>query len=478
MKLLHKILVLLFLFAIGCVQPNDIDDNSENDTSHDYNLYIESTNQWNIGSKLKGRFLDNKRIEITWKIDSDKKAEITGYRVFRRAWHEEKYTFIKSLSANDSVFVDLLPDNQIKPTWFYTIYADTKNVSNAQSSGITVWKIKNYYDKPTQFELKNTKFWIVNQPGNSLSKESRFCIAEFSKWEQLFNKTYGALFYRNSLNSATIPELNALIQAKNNFNFKLGIETSGFQNVSATEINQLGERSYESEMRALTNLTLSKGKIDYVFFDGPIRNAMFPNGAASPRMTLSEASRELVDLMLLYRNYNPEIKFFLISNFSNWGWDGIPARNTNGIGSMGYGDYKEVLDSVLQLADKKGVRFDGVSLDFSYEAYLNEGSSDQIDVVKSIDYGNRLKQIYDYIRSNGYTVSISLNNNRGGNANSNIFRVEMLNYLEELLLNGMTPNHILHQTWNPYPDFFFFFSQKNTFTNMGLELVKKYKIGK
>jgi hypothetical protein len=482
-KLLLKIYIIfifsLIVFTTSCSDLVDIDENSGKSKGFDYDTPIESVNQWEIGSKLKGKYIDDKSIKIVWDIDEEQKKNIYGYRIYRRAWEEDKYSLVKKLPATDTIYIDLLPENQNKSVCFYTIYVDFKDIKQpVQSSSITVWKLKDFHLKTTAFKLDKTNFWISNQPGNSLSKESRFCLTDILKWEELANKTYGFLLYRNSLINASFKDLDALLAAKASNGIKIGIETSGFQNVSSTEKSVLGEKSYESEMKALSNLTSKKGKIDYVFFDGPIHSALYPGGTTTSRMTLSEAAKELTDLMLLYRNYNPDIKFYLISNFSNWGWNGKPARNSKGIGIMGYGDYKTVLDSVLDLADQRGVKFNGVSIDFSYEAYLNEGSSDQIEVVKNIDYKIRLKELYTYLREKGYGVSVSLNNNRGGNSSSNIFRIETINYLEEMLRSDILPDLILHQTWNPYPDIWLPETVENSFTYTGLELVRKYGIRK
>lgn len=487
MKTTLKIISFLILFLIGCngsdpvidepIDEPEVEKPSELVVEKD-GPFIDGTNQWDIGSKLRGRYISENTIQIQWDIHNEVFANIKSFRIMRKAWHESQYKLIKTISFNSLSFVDSLLSDQIKPVWHYTIIADKKDGTASSTSQITVWNLSDLYSEPTSHSQNSANLWLTNQPGNSLSKESRFCLTDQSKWPNLSERTYGLLFYRNSIRDITTQELNNLKELKKNNQVKIGMETGGFQFASETPIDELGEKSYESEMRAISKLTNAGEKIDYVFFDGPIHRAMYEENASKPRTTVTKACEELADLMLLYKEYNPEIKFFLISNFSNWGWNGVPARNTKNVGEMGWGDYKLVLDTVIDVTTKRNVRLDGISIDYSYEAFLNEGSSDQINVIKDVDYKKRLKDLYDYTKGKGYQIAMSLNSNRGGNSSNHIFGVEVLNYLEEILRMGFVPDHILHQSWGDYPNTWLGENYVDSFTNIGLRLAEKYNFGK
>ena len=79
---------------------------------------------------------------------------------------------------------------------------------------------------------------------------------------------------------------------------------------------------------------------------------------------------------------------------------------------MGWGDYKSMLDILIPLTKQRGVPFTGISIDYSYEAFLNEGSSDQIDIIKYVDFKVRLKELADYVKQNGMELTMSLNDTR------------------------------------------------------------------
>lgn len=476
--------IILLVVLINCGDSNPIIDNQKSEVVDTVindpkieGVYIESLNQWSCGSKLRGKYISDNQILINWDIH-ERELNISEFRVLRKAWHEQEFKLVKTLPPNSLSFQDNNLPTSIKNVWHYVVYADKKDKAASSSSQITIWKMNDYYNQPTTYFLNNTKLWVTNAPGNSLSPESRFCLTDLKGWSQLSERTDGIMFYRNSIREATQAEINNLRDIKKNHQIKIGMETGGFQFVTETNLDELGEKSFESELRAIANLTSAGEKLDDIFFDGPIHRALYGGEFTRPRMTISKASEELTDMMLLYRNYNPEIKFYLISNFSNWGWKGTPARNTNNIGEMGFGDYKLVLDTLLNVANSRGVRFEGISIDYSYEAFLNEGSSNQINVIKDVDYKLRLKELYNYIKEKEYQFVISLNSNRGGNSNNIVFKVEVFNYLEELLRMNIVPDQILHQSWGKYPDKWIGENDENTFTNIGLKLSEKYKIRK
>ncbi|RAY98438.1 hypothetical protein DK853_54700, partial [Klebsiella oxytoca] len=69
-----------------------------------------------------------------------------------------------------------------------------------------------------------------------------------------------------------------MLKQKNMF---VGVETSGFQNIETSPKDQLGELSFESEMRAYRNFLTpvaqggAGGTLDYIYFDGPIHSAVY-----------------------------------------------------------------------------------------------------------------------------------------------------------------------------------------------------------
>lgn len=448
-------------------------------------VYINGdVDKW-IGTEFKGRFLDYTHIDLKWNIHPADESKIKQFRLYRRGWDEASYTEIATFPANMRSFTDVVIETPVKSVWYYSLYADGKESNHLASANITVWQIKDFYTKETPHVHPDTKVWIVNQPGaqSSLSTESRLCLANPTEWGCLSDQVDGILLYRSSIQAGSLTELKALTDMLKQKNMFVGVETSGFQNIETSPKDQLGELSFESEMRAYRNFLTpvaqggAGGTLDYIYFDGPIHSAVYPGDKKLGKITVKEASEELADLMLLWREMFPQIKFYLIANFSNWGWKGAPARNSHNIGEMGWGDYKSMLDILIPLTKQRGVPFTGISIDYSYEAFLNEGSSDQIDIIKYVDFKVRLKELADYVKQNGMELTMSLNDTRGGNSNNTVFCINVLNYVEELFRYGIVPDIFLLQSWNRYPDAWLPETKSGTMTNLGLRLIDRLQTG-
>jgi hypothetical protein len=450
-------------------------------------VYIDSrvneNTSW-VGGYFRGRYQDCSHIILEWDIDENIVGEIKNYKLYRRAWDKTSYTLIKSFTANEKSYVDIVDPNATKPVWYYALYAYKAIPDDKQISSTTIiWQIKDFYTKESLKIRPNTKVWLANSPGNSLSPESRLCLADTTQWSKLSKKIGGIALYRSSIQSGSITELRSLTNTLNKLNIPLGVETGGFQNITTTEKSLLGEKSFESEMRAYKNLLTptsqggAGGRLDYIFFDGPIHSAIYPNNLDLGLITIEEAAWELTDLMLLWRQNYPQIKFYLISNFSNWGWNGEPARNTHKLSQLGWGEYKTVLETLIPLARQRGVPFSGIISDYAYEAFLNEGSSDQIEVIKNIDYRTRLKELSDYVKNENMSFIMCLNEVRGGYSNNAVYSMNTINYLEEALQYGIEPDEVIVQSWNPFPDAWLPESQLGTMTNLCSKIIDRLQLG-
>lgn len=444
---------------------------------------IDGIRNW-VGGYFKGRFEDCSHIKLEWDIDESSVGEVKSYRLYRRGWDESSYTLIQTLAADIKSYVDVVDVNASKPVWYYNLYVDKVTPDGTSiSNNIAIWQVKDFYTKESLNIIPDAKVWIANQPGNSLSTESRLSLVDTLQWPNLSKEIGGIVLYRSSLMTGSISELRNLTNVANKLKIPLGVETSGFQNIETTEKSQLGEKSFESEMRAYRNLLTpisqggAGGKLDYIFFDGPIHSAVYPNDKDLGLITVEEAAWELTDLMLLWRQNFPQVKFYLISNFSNWGWNGEPARNTHNLSQFGWGEYKHVLDTLIPLSIQRGVPFEGLVSDYAYEAFLNEGSSDQINVIKNIDYRIRLKELSEYVKNKNLKFIMCLNEVRGGYSNNKVYSMNVINYLEEALQYGIIPDEVIVQSWNPYPDSWLPESQEGTMTNLGLKIANRLRYG-
>ncbi|MDR0352138.1 MAG: hypothetical protein LBI02_01855 [Opitutaceae bacterium] len=302
---------------------------------------------------------------------------------------------------------------------------------------------------------------------------------------------------KSTLQNAGIEELRAFARAleanpKRN-RIKLGIEIGVFVGSrlrsGSPPGGMAGEESFRAQQHVFRKYTdpVDKGGaggvIDILFMDGPIHRSVFPPGGNSP-FTIATASEQVVRWMECFREIYPEIKYNLICNFSSWAYAGTPARNTRARarGADGFGDYDAVLDTLPPLAASRGVPFEGVTTDYAFDGFNNEGPTDQPELVRGRDFRSRLRALRDKVASlklgpGGAPLRFGMlcNSSRGTNAGNYATRVELLNYLEEIHALGLVPDRITVQSWIKYPDRWLPETHKDSMTNITARILHRLR---
>ncbi|WHI52952.1 hypothetical protein P3339_09380 [Microbulbifer sp. MLAF003] len=404
----------------------------------------------------RGELTQSKTISnISWKYEG---ADVIKFLLYRRGWSQAKWEFVSSFTPEISSYLDRDEINSER-SWRYRIVA--KTISGDYVRYFDAFDLTKLYASGMNRDL-DADFWmsVPAGSGSSLSngRESRLEIKNISRWSSLAGQLDGVVVYRSAIIEASDEELVEFSQAMKSNGIKIAIEINGLSSSYALHESEgeslTGEESFSSNYtRSLKRFVDLGGEIDTLIFDGPIRRVLYPSDTPISPHTYQSIGNELVDTMRLWRSVVPKIKFVLLTNFSNWGWKGQPARNSKGLPpqSLGYGNYDEALREVLGVVRGSEVDFDAVAADYNYDAFLNEGYSNQVELVKDVDYKNRLIEFYHVVKDYGYQFNMIINSARGAKEGNHPYRVEVLNYIHSLIGVGVNVDSFVIQSWGSYP---------------------------
>ena len=193
--------------------------------------------------------------------------------------------------------------------------------------------------------------------------------------------------------------------------------------------------------------------MDFLNLDGPIRRLMHPENRRDGRRfdSMEKAADELVDYVTLVRQAHPDIRFFLLTNFPNWGYRGDVSYHARGPQRQDYGDYDTVVRVVLEKLKTAGIPLAGVTVDNPYDYLVGEHRSVNLRDPKSVDWLGRVRAYEDFAREQGLGFNLIVNSERGGHASDEAFYDETLKMVETYLKAGGRPNRWFVQSWYPHP---------------------------
>lgn len=267
------------------------------------------------------------------------------------------------------------------------------------------------------------------------------------------------------MKEASVTELQALVNKCIPYDIKFAVEMSGLHDSFAPLGSQSGEAAAQWEINEFKKFTDppslggAGGTITYFNFDGPIRRMLYPdpdpNNGQVQYHTIQSAATELADAMQLYLAAYPHVKFIYLVNFPSWGWKGEFAYNNLGYsaGAMGYGDFYNVITTVLNTAASRGLTFYGICADQPYDYTNKSHSSNQWNLIQNYDFWSRLRDLEQFTESGGMRFHLIYNDEgaslTGGNQD---FYVKTMNYIADYHNHFGTPWAYVIETWNDYPD--------------------------
>jgi hypothetical protein len=233
---------------------------------------------------------------------------------------------------------------------------------------------------------------------------------------------------------------------------QVAVELGGCLEFSPLD-DSAGEWSARRELAAIENFYAVGGRVDFLDIDGPIRRLMHPKNRKDGKRfeSIEKAARELVDALRIHRQAHPETRYWLLTNFPNWGWRGDVSYHARGPHRQDYGDYDQVVRIVLAKLEAAGISLDGVTVDNPYDYLTGTHRSVNLADPTTVDWLARVRSYEDFARKNRLHFNLIVNSERGGQESDKRFYRETLQMVDAYLRAGGKPTRWFVQSWYPYP---------------------------
>jgi hypothetical protein len=233
---------------------------------------------------------------------------------------------------------------------------------------------------------------------------------------------------------------------------QVAVELGGCLDFSPLD-DTAGEWSARHELASIDRFYAAGGKVDFLDLDGPIRRLMHPDRRTDGKRfdSIDAAADELVDALQLHKAAHPETRYWLLTNFPNWGWRGDVSYHARGPLEMDYGDYNQVLRIVLRKFNSAGIALDGLTVDNPYDYLVGEHTSVNLADPKVIDWLTRVRSLEDFARRAALRFNLIANSERGGHQSDELFARDTLQMVDTYLKAGGRPDRWFVQSWYPYP---------------------------
>lgn len=274
-----------------------------------------------------------------------------------------------------------------------------------------------------------------------------------SGWDTVKQRLTGIQLYIDKVNTAKPEELRALVQIVKEVDLKVSIEcggTLGFAPLS--DLN--GEQSARIELAKIEKWCRVGGTVDYLNLDGPVRRLLYPMRGRRriPGFTsIERCARELADYLKAVRQRHPQIQFFLLTNFPNWGYCGDVSYHARGENRQDWGDYDKVVRTVLRVLKEEGLRLTGVTVDNPYEYLVGEHFSVKLKDPTETDWLRRVRTYEDFSHERELEFNLIINSEAGGKESDQAFHDRTLRMLDAYCRAGGRPTRYIVQSWYEYP---------------------------
>lgn len=276
----------------------------------------------------------------------------------------------------------------------------------------------------------------------------------FAKQHLTGIKVYVGQLYgkRSETKEQTTERLRPLARFVRANNLRVAVELGGCLDFSTMD-DSAGEWSARHELAALANFYAAGGQVDYLDLDGPIRRLMHPENRRDGRRfeSIDKAANELVDSLRLHRAAHPDIEYWLLTNFPNWGWRGDVSYHARGPQRQDYGDYDQVVRIVLEKLCAADIPLDGVTVDNPYDYLVGEHFSVKLPDSKSVNWLARVRSYETFAREQGLTFNLIVNSERGGQESDERFFRDTVAMVDTYQGAGGRPTRWFVQSWYPHP---------------------------
>jgi len=272
-----------------------------------------------------------------------------------------------------------------------------------------------------------------------------------AEWPFVKEHISGIQFYIDMVNKAPSEKLKQFVQLIQKQKYQVAIECGGtldFAPMNSTN----GERSAAIELAKIDKFYAAGGKVDFLNIDGPIRRLMHPKSKRRGSFdSVEKAADELVDYLRIVRRAHPELHFFLLTNFPNWGYRGDVSYHARGPARQDYGDYDTVVKVVLTKLEAANIPLTGVTVDNPYEYLVGSHMSVKLEDPTSVDWIARVRRYEDFARSAGLKFNLIANSEAGGRESDESFYNNTLRMVDTYIKAGGRPDRWFIQSWYEHP---------------------------
>lgn len=283
------------------------------------------------------------------------------------------------------------------------------------------------------------------------------CLSELTKpdaqWTFVKQHIAGIKIYIDQINQVPTEDLATLASLAKENHLRIAVEIGGcLGDGNAILDNNIGEWSAKTELVTIDRFYAAGGRVDFLDLDGPIRRLLYSDRPGHENFdSVEKAADQLVNALRVHRKAHPETKYWLLTNFPNWGWRGDVSYHARGPSRQEQGDYDKVIRIVLSKLRDAGITLDGVTVDNPYDYMSGEHSSVNLKDTKSVDWVARIRSYEEFAREQGAAFNLIVNSERGGEKSDRLFYNDTLKMVDTYLKAGGHPARWLVQSWYPYP---------------------------
>jgi hypothetical protein len=262
----------------------------------------------------------------------------------------------------------------------------------------------------------------------------------------------GIKLYVDQIDRATPEQLSNLVRLVNAQKYQVAVELGGCLDFAPMDDNA-GRWSAQHELAKLAKFYAAGGTVDFLDLDGPIRRLLHPEKRRDTRRfdSVEEAADQLVEALRLHRRAHPSTRYWLLTNFPNWGWRGEVSYHARGPQRQDYGDYYAVVRVVLRKLAAADIPLEGMTVDNPYDYLIGEHFSVNLPDPKAINWLERVRDYEDFARGQGLSFNLIVNSQRGGHESDERFFRETLAMTDLYLRHRGRPTRWFVQSWYPFP---------------------------
>ncbi|MBM4025809.1 MAG: alpha/beta hydrolase, partial [Planctomycetes bacterium] len=277
-------------------------------------------------------------------------------------------------------------------------------------------------------------------------------LAPEAQWPYVREHLTGIQFYIDMINRATPEQLQQLVRLVRQRGYQVSVECGGTLDFAPMDETN-GEASARIELAKLAKFYAAGGRVDFLNLDGPVRRLLHPEKRRDGRRfdSVEKAADELVDYLTLVRRAHPEIRFFLLTNFPNWGYRGDVSYHARGPQRQDYGDYDTVVRVVLDKLKAANLPLAGVTVDNPYDYLVGEHFSVNLKDPRTVDWLGRVRTYEDFARAQRLQFNLIVNSERGGHKSDEVFYTDTMKMVEAYLQAGGRPTRWFVQSWYSHP---------------------------